>query len=138
MDAKLFRGWLHQLGELSDRQRDQLKHRLLGGEASDDARDWINRRAQESLACPHCQAAHVQRWGRESEIQRYRCCDCHRTFNALTGSPLAGLKCGVWGAEERQKQLSVCSNRYQRDHAGDAIRLWQRLPAPRTNTAPAC
>jgi hypothetical protein len=70
MDAKLFRGWLHQLGELSDRQRDQLKHRLLGGEASDDARDWINRRAQESLACPHCQAAHVQRWGRES--QRYR------------------------------------------------------------------
>ena len=48
MDAKLFRGWLHQLGELSDRQRDQLKHRLLGGEA---------------------------------------------TFNALTGSPLAGLKC---------------------------------------------
>ncbi len=45
---------------------------------------------------------------------------------------------GVWGAEERQKQLSVCSNRYQRDHAGDAIRLWQRLPAPRTNTAPAC
>ena len=93
MDAKLFRGWLPQLGELSDRQRDQLKHRLLGGEASDDARDWINRRAQESLACPHCQAAHVQRWGRESEIQRYRCCDCHRTFNALTGSPLAGLKC---------------------------------------------
>ena len=50
----------------------------------------------------------------------------------------AGSEVGVWGAEERQKQLSVCSNRYQRDHAGDAIRLWQRLPAPRTNTAPAC
>jgi hypothetical protein len=60
MDAKLFRGWLRQLGELSDRQREQLKHRRLG-DASDDARDWINRRTQENLACPHCQAAHVQR-----------------------------------------------------------------------------
>ncbi len=43
MDAKSFRGWLCQLGELSDGQREQLKHRLLGGEASDDARDWVNR-----------------------------------------------------------------------------------------------
>ncbi len=45
MDAKSFRGWLRQLGELSARQLDQLKGRLAGGEASDDARDWINRRA---------------------------------------------------------------------------------------------
>jgi len=39
MDTKSFRGWLCQLGELSDRQREQLKYRLLGGEASDDARN---------------------------------------------------------------------------------------------------
>ncbi len=102
MDAKLFRGWLYQVGELSERQLEQLKSRLAGGKAVDDARDWINRRAQESLACPHCQAAHVQRWGHDSGIQRYRCCDCHRTFNALTGSPLAGLKCReAWAAYTR-------------------------------------
>lgn len=33
----------------------------------------------------------MQRWGHESGIQRYRYYDCHRTFNALTGSPLAEL-----------------------------------------------
>lgn len=70
MDAKSFRGWLGQLGELSDRQREQLQHRLLGGESSDDACEWINRRAQESLACPHCWAAHGQGWGCELGMQR--------------------------------------------------------------------
>lgn len=93
MDAKSFHGWLRRLGELSARQVEQLKGRLAGSEVSHDAREWINRRAQESLACPHCQGAHVQRWGHESGIQRYRCGHCHRTFNALTGSPLARLKC---------------------------------------------
>ena len=111
MDTKSFRGWLRQLGELSARQLDQLKGRLAGGEASDDARDWINRCAQESLACPHCQAARVQRWGHESGIQRYRCCDCHRTFNTLTGSPLAGLKCREAWADYAKAMIDGCSLR---------------------------
>ncbi len=54
MDAKLFRWWLRQLGELSVRQVEQLKGRLAGSEARNDARDWINRRAEESLACSYC------------------------------------------------------------------------------------
>jgi len=131
MDAKSFRGWLCQLGELSNRQCEQLKHRLLGGAASDDARDWINRRAQESLACPHCQAAHVQRWGRESGIQRYRCGDCHRTFNALTGSPLAGLKYREAWADYTKAMIDGCSLRVAARrsgvHASTAFRWRHRL-----------
>ena len=141
MDTKSFRGWLCQLGELSDRQREQLKHRLLGGEASDDARDWINRRAQESLACPHCQAAHVQRWGRESGIQRYRCCDCHRTFNPLTGSPLAGLKCPEAWVDYTKAMIDGCSLRVAAGrsgvHVSTAFRWRHRLlqgPAQEQNT----
>ena len=111
MEAKLFRWWLRQLGELSVRQVEQLKGRLAGSEARNDARDWINRRAEESLTCPHCQVAHVQRWGRESGIQRYRCCDGHRTFNALTGSPLAGLKCREAWADYAKAMIDGCSLR---------------------------
>ena len=108
MEAKLLRWWLRQLGELSVRQVEQLKGRLAGSEARNDARDWINRRAEESLTCPHCQVAHVQRWGRESGIQRYRCCDGHRTFNALTGSPLAGLKCREAWADYAKAMIDCC------------------------------
>jgi len=131
MDAKSFRGWLRQLGELSERQREQLKRRLLGGAASDDACDWINRRAGERLACPHCQAGHVQRWGIESGVQRYRCCDCRRTFNALTDSPLSGLKRREAWADYAKAMLDGCSLRAaarQSDvHLSTAFRWRHRL-----------
>ena len=111
MDAKSFHGWLRRLGELSARQVEELKGRLAGSEVSHDAREWINRWAQESLACPHCQGAHVQRWGHESGIQRYRCGHCHRTFNALTGSPLARLKCRAAWADYAQAMIYCCTLR---------------------------
>ena len=31
-------------------------------------------------------------WGRASDLKRYKCKVCGRTFNALTGTPLAGLR----------------------------------------------
>ncbi|MGE0970624.1 IS1595 family transposase [Klebsiella sp. WOUb02] len=43
------------------------------------------------LCCPHCHSEKAIRWGRDSDIQRYRCKDCGKTFNSLTGSPLARL-----------------------------------------------
>ncbi|MCP4253858.1 MAG: IS1595 family transposase, partial [Candidatus Scalindua sp.] len=46
----------------------------------------------EDIVCPHCKSTHFQRWGRRSDLQRYRCRSCKRTFNSLTGTPLARLK----------------------------------------------
>lgn len=40
---------------------------------------------------PSLHSEKVIRWGRDSDIQRYRCKDCRKTFNSLTGSPLARL-----------------------------------------------
>lgn len=37
--------------------------------------------------CPHCGGQRLQRWGHASGLQRHRCGDCHRSFNALTGTP---------------------------------------------------
>ncbi|MCC7310128.1 MAG: IS1595 family transposase [Sulfuritalea sp.] len=42
--------------------------------------------------CPHCGNRHVVRNGSASGLQRYKCRDCSRTFNALTGTPLARLR----------------------------------------------
>jgi transposase-like protein len=42
--------------------------------------------------CPHCCCARVHRCGRASDLQRFRCCGCGRSYNALTGTPLARLR----------------------------------------------
>jgi transposase-like protein len=42
--------------------------------------------------CPHCGGQRLQRWGHASGLQRHRCGDCRRSFNALTGTPLARLR----------------------------------------------
>lgn len=49
---------------------------------------------RSQLPCPHCGGEHLAKWGRSGGLQRYRCRnpDCHKTFNALTGTPLAKLQ----------------------------------------------
>jgi transposase-like protein len=42
--------------------------------------------------CPHCGSERMVRNGSASGLQRYKCRDCRRTFNALTGTPLARLR----------------------------------------------
>lgn len=42
--------------------------------------------------CPHCTSRELQRWGYASGLPRYRCVACRRSFNALTGTPLARLR----------------------------------------------
>ena len=46
----------------------------------------------ERTGCPHCGCRKLQRWGGASGLPRYRCSDCQRTFNGLTGTPLARLR----------------------------------------------
>ncbi len=46
----------------------------------------------ETQGCPHCGGRRVRRWGRANGLPRYRCGDCQRTFNGLTGTPLARLR----------------------------------------------
>jgi len=47
--------------------------------------------------CPHCQCERWHRHGCANDLQRYRCRACRRTFNDLTGTPLARLRLrGKW------------------------------------------
>jgi transposase-like protein len=42
--------------------------------------------------CPHCGCVRLRRCGLASGLQRSRCLGCARSFNALTGTPLARLR----------------------------------------------
>src|SRR5487761_1118529 len=52
----------------------------------------LGQRRVDSVGCPHCDNRDVVRWGSASELPRYRCKACNRTFNALTKTPLARLR----------------------------------------------
>ena len=54
----------------------------------------------DSVGCPHCNNRDVVRWGQASDVPRYRCKVCRRTFNALTKTPLANLRMkDKWAAQ---------------------------------------
>ena len=42
--------------------------------------------------CPRCRCERAHRCGSASGLQRFRCCHCARTYNALSGTPLARLR----------------------------------------------
>ena len=57
----------------------------------DDILAKVGRDRIANFGCPHCGDDHVHRWGNDSGKPRYRCTHCRKTFNPLTGTPLAGL-----------------------------------------------
>ncbi|MGK5071185.1 IS1595 family transposase [Janthinobacterium sp. RT4P48] len=84
--------FIAQFSCLSARQR-QAGIALLRGSAPQQATiALIEEVARQRLACPACHSAHVHRHGHAQGLQRYRCVPCGRTFNALTGTPLARLR----------------------------------------------
>src|ERR1035437_5359895 len=60
----------------------------------------------ERTGCPHCGGRTLQRWGSSAGLPRYRCGDCRRSFNALTGTPLARLRKKERWADHAQALVS--------------------------------
>ena len=87
---------------------DELFAMMLAVQLSADAvarlREWIAsiahpaecialiERAVAGRPCPHCGCARKHRCGQASGLQRFRCLQCRRSHNALTGTPLARLR----------------------------------------------
>lgn len=55
--------------------------------------DTLLETASSHPQCPHCADEHPVKWGRATGLQRYRCKNstCNKTFNPLTGTPLAKM-----------------------------------------------
>src|ERR1044071_2848798 len=87
-----FKKLLFQLEDLSVRQREKLQAHLGQESTQQKVVSLIENAAAVHLACPRCRSAHFHRHGRKDGLQRFRCADCGRTFNSLTGTPLSRLR----------------------------------------------
>lgn len=92
MRNNTFQIYLDQLEALTAEQRVLLIQRLTGQSSIEAVISEIEKRIEVNSICLYCHSAHIQRWGRTSDLQRFRCCDCSKTFTGLTGTPLARLK----------------------------------------------
>nr|WP_306397911.1 IS1595 family transposase [Massilia sp. REN29] len=64
----------------------------LGSADDADACIALIEQAAAGKCCPRCGGAHSHRCGRASDLQRWRCLACSRSYNALTGTKLARLR----------------------------------------------
>ena len=91
---------LAQASKLTPSQKRQLLSVLS---ETDEAARVIEVLESRPAQCPHCGGEQLVRHGHASGLRRYRCRGCGKTFNALTGTPLARLRHkGKW---EQQAQV---------------------------------
>ena len=101
MKLNLFTEVLRAIPKLTINQKHSIVHRIHDEIKRGDTDIQIDECKGDDINCPHCGSNHVGKWGASAGLQRYRCKseDCHRTFNALTKTSLAGLrKRSLWQA----------------------------------------
>jgi transposase-like protein len=92
MKAPDFQRILNAVGRLSHWQCDRLVQMLSQPGDGLLAAARIQACFDAAPKCPHCAHAHLHRHGQSEGLRRYRCGVCGKTFNALTGTPLARLR----------------------------------------------
>lgn len=90
MNEAEFNAWLASLPTLSAAQKQRLQSALAGADPATTVARELD--ALGVSNCPHCAAGSPVRFGHASGLQRYKCHACRRTFNVLTGTPLARLR----------------------------------------------
>jgi transposase-like protein len=91
MDETGFRGWLSGLDVLTTEQRLEVLAILSGRPSREDVAASVEGEVVADRVCPHCAAPGATLRGRANGLRRLHCGGCGRTFNALTGTSLAGL-----------------------------------------------
>jgi transposase-like protein len=94
MEHRKFQQRLDELvAELTHAQAQKVIAALHQRGDGEEVQCLLNRRLEEDAECPHCGSKRAEGWGRERNgLKRSRCRDCGRTFNPLTGTPLAKLR----------------------------------------------
>lgn len=88
------------LARLTPQQRRRVAAELSASEGNASTVAVIEHGVAEEPCCPHCAGKTVVRNGTAHGLQRFKCRDCAKTFNALTGTPLARLRMkGKWVAQ---------------------------------------
>ena len=92
MQIAQWKTFIAQFAVLNRRQRLAGIALLRGSAPQGAAAALIESVARRRLHCPVCNSNHAHLHGHAHGLQRYRCVPCGRTFNALTGTPLARLR----------------------------------------------
>jgi transposase-like protein len=82
---------IHSLPQLTHHQRQQLASCLQALLDHSRAIAVVEAHGSAHRACPHCASLRIVKNGSANGLQRFKCRQCARTFNALTGTPLAHL-----------------------------------------------
>ena len=92
MEHGTFRTWLAQVDDLTVAQRLELEGVLAGRPPRAAVAAVIEADLGGHRGCPHCGHDKVVCCGKADGLQRFRCKGCGKSFNALTGTPLARLR----------------------------------------------
>jgi len=92
MRAPRFRKWFAQLPALNVPQRLQTLSALHPVAGLDRIIALIAQFKGDKRRCPACACERYYRHGQANGLQRYRCRECGRTYNDLSGTPLAHLR----------------------------------------------
>jgi len=97
MKAPRFSRLFAQLALLNQHQRQTVLAALYPAAGLDRIVGLIDEIRSRTRRCPRCACERCYRHGHANDLQRFRCCSCGRTFNDLTGTPLARLRLkGKW------------------------------------------
>ncbi|WP_411725983.1 IS1595 family transposase [Methyloglobulus sp.] len=92
MKSAEFMALMTTIRRLDHHQRKRLSAALRQSSGESNVLEWIEASFDAKSACPHCASVELYRNGWVSGLQRYYCQHCHKTFNALTRTPLARLR----------------------------------------------
>ena len=92
MDARAFDSLVSEISALTAGQSAHLLASLKESIGTEKIAGLILAARAKQLCCPRCQCTSLYRHGEANGLQRFRCRKCSRTFNALTGTPLARLR----------------------------------------------
>ena len=90
MKRKDFKNLLSQLEHLTYNQRKKLLDQMTETPESESL-NIAESQNKVKKSCPHCNCSSLNRWGKSDGLQRYRCKECKKTFNALTETSLSKL-----------------------------------------------
>ena len=92
MEHGVFRAWLAEVDDLTVDQRLELEEVLAGRPPRTAVTAVIEASPGDERRCPHCGHGASVGCGQADGLRRFRCKGCGRSFNALTGTPLARLR----------------------------------------------
>jgi len=92
MKAPRFQQWYAELLSLNQPQRRQVLDALRPAAGRDNINALVEQLRSPGRRCPRCASDSWHRHGHANGRQRYRCRACGRTFNDLSGTPLARLR----------------------------------------------